>query len=196
MARVRNAKTAGGVNPRVQFRRGASGFTLAEMLIVVLILGIVALTTVPLIGTALQEARLSRATVDVVSALEYARAGAAATGADFQVRFPDGAGIVVVEQRVPNTDIEASDLIPEALIENGIFEPVPHPVDKHTNAFAVVTQEDGFPKIVSADFGGTNGVIFGNQGIPSSAGEVELAFGRYHRTVKLNGQTGRTGVGE
>lgn len=197
MARVHEADSSGAVHPCAQPSPRKDGVSLAEMLIIVLVVSIVAMASLPLIGNASREARLSGATAEVVAALEYAQSCAASSGTDVRVRFPDDEGIVVVERLVPATDLLAEDtLIPEALVEQGVYESVPHPLEKRTNAFVFVTQEDGYPTITAADFEGTNAVVFGRYGKPSAKGTIELTFGDHRRTIKLGAQMGRIAIGE
>jgi prepilin-type N-terminal cleavage/methylation domain-containing protein len=196
-ARGSNARTSGVSHLCGQIPERNAGVTLLELLIVLLILSIVAMVGMPLIGSAAREARLSRATSDVVSALEYARACASSARTDVCVRFSKDTGFVVVERLVPAIDLLGGDiLIPESLVEQGVFESVPHPLEKRTNAFAFISRDAGSPTIESADFGGTNAVIFQAQGAPSSGGMVKLVLGTLKQTVSVDGVTGQISVGE
>ena len=196
-ARGGNARESGVATLWSHIHEPDSGVTLLELLIVLLIMSIVAMVGMPLIGSAAREARLSRATSDVVSALEYARACASSARTDVCVRFSKDTGFVVVERLVPATDLLAEDtLIPEGLVENRIFESVPHPLEKRTNAFAFISRDAGSPTIESVDFGGTDAVIFQAQGAPSSGGLVKLVLGTLKQTVSVDGVTGQIRVGE
>jgi prepilin-type N-terminal cleavage/methylation domain-containing protein len=175
------------------------GFSLAELLIVVLVLSIVAMTAVPLIGNGLRDARLSQATADVVAALNYARSRALASGSDLRVSFPSGGARVLVECCGVATDVLTcveGEQIEASLVEDAGFVPVPHPFEKHTNAFVMVYQGRGDPMIARADFGGTNVVQFSALGVPSSTGQVVIVCGDDHRTVHVAGSGGRIVVGD
>lgn len=173
------------------------GFTLVELMIVVMVLSIVAMAAIPAIGNVLRESRLSRAVADVAAALEYARSRAGSSGTAMRVTFPRDGLSVVVERYVPATDLwTAGSPVPAALVEGGGFRTVPHPLEQRGKAFVYFRPGDDGPSIAAAEFGGTNAVVFQSLGTPSSAGAVEIVYGGSARVVTVEGETGRIGVGD
>jgi len=66
------------------------GFTLIELVIVFIIIGICATLIAPGIGTWLPRYRLRNATRDIVSTMRMAQLRAVSTGRTYQVSFPTG----------------------------------------------------------------------------------------------------------
>ncbi len=187
---MKRAHSSGRILTRL-YPPARGGYTLTELLILVLVLGIVIMATIPLITAVLEDIRLSRATADVVAALEYARARAAVSGMDVRVSFPDKVGTVRVERYTTATNLmDGALLVPDTLVERGIFVPVPHPLTKQTNAF-VALGSDRAELFAVADFEGTNTLEFQAYGVPSRSGRVDIVYGERRHTVVVEGETGR-----
>jgi prepilin-type N-terminal cleavage/methylation domain-containing protein len=184
-------------HPRALDAGGGRGFTLIELAIVLLVLSIVTMTTAPLVGHALRQSRLSRAAGDVVAALDYARSRAASSGEGMRVSFPAGGKIVIVERFVLSTNlmtVAEGKTVAAAKVDAGIYRRVPHPLEKHTNAFAVIQKDDTDPYIAVATFQGSNSVEFLAMGVPSRTGRVEIASGPERWTLVVESETGRVRI--
>jgi prepilin-type N-terminal cleavage/methylation domain-containing protein len=191
------AMPRGDRRPRAAGAMARGGVSLLELLIVVLVLGIVAMASAPLIGSALRQSRLSRAAGDVVAALDYARSRAASSGEGMRVSFPTGGKIVIVERFVLSTNLATvpeGKTVAAAKVDAGVYRRVPHPLEKHTNAFAVIQRDDSDPYIAVATFQGSNSVEFLAMGVPSRTGRVEIASGPERWTLVVESETGRVRI--
>jgi type II secretion system protein H len=153
-------------------RYAGAGFTLLEVMLVVLIIGIAAAVVVPMMSSA--GSMQVRAAVNMVAAdLEYAKSMAISRGQDYKVVFNVGAESYQLEDHYGNV--------------------IPHPVKKPFN-YVVDFKNDGRldrVDIQSAVFGGGgNTVTFDPLGSPADGGTVTLQAGGVTRTVSVEPVTG------
>jgi prepilin-type N-terminal cleavage/methylation domain-containing protein len=171
-----------------------TGFSLLELMIVVLILGIIATTALPSLKSGVDQSRLAAATEEIVTALEYARLFALTTGTQSRVTIDATANTVWV-QRFKNTAnfLGAEAQLPKADVEGGSFLTMTHPFNRGASYYTVFSDEDRFDgvDIASSVFGAGNFITFGALGVPSSSGTVTLSLGSKLVTIAVNGTTGR-----
>jgi len=152
-------------------RDSRSGFTLIEILIVAVLLGIVALTTVPMLSSA-GTVQLRAASNMIAADLEYAKSMAISKGQNYSVVFDQSSESYQIQDQNNNV--------------------IPHPVKKGFN-YIVDFQNDGRLNrvdITGVNFGSTNDVAFDSLGSPDSGGTVTLQASGATGTVTVEPITG------
>lgn len=176
-------------------KRGLSnGFTLVELIIVVLILGIIAMSALPSLKSGLEHSKLSGATSEITVALEYAQLAAMTTGETYRVTIDDAADSILVERFEINADIVGGGSeLAEADMESGTFETMASATEPGEDYLIVFADEERFKgiDIASASFGGGNTVTFNAVGVPSNGGTVMLSYGSTQIPVTLDSLSGR-----
>ncbi|MBT8405846.1 MAG: prepilin-type N-terminal cleavage/methylation domain-containing protein, partial [Deltaproteobacteria bacterium] len=86
-----------------------TGFTLLETLIVLLLLGIVAMVSLPSLHGALEDSHLSSATSEVINALEFAQLTAVSSGSKTRVTIDAGTDNILVEQFMPAVSLSGNE---------------------------------------------------------------------------------------
>lgn len=149
-------------------RRGpvGRGFSMVEMVIVILILGIMAAVAVPRFADATARRRVEEAARRVEADLTMARREAAARDVKQNVSFdPAGGQYAVV--------------------------PGPRRLDGGGGAYAARLADPPYQtEIVSAQFGSDRDVLFSRNGMPDSGGTVVLRSGGHKATVTVDGAGG------
>ena len=173
--------------------RVPAGFTLLEILIVTLLLGILAMIAWPTFTSAVDGSRLSGASSDVVTSLEFTQLQAMNSGRRTRVTVDAGAETILVEQFTSSADFTQSQLA-EAAVEGGEFETVGNPLNRGTDYNLNLSNQAMFGgvDVTAVDFDGGNSVTFDALGAPSSGGTVTLAG---QVVVTLDSLTGKVTVG-
>lgn len=154
-------------------RSKAGGFTLAELLIVVVIIGITAGMVIPYAASTSGTAAQAGARM-VMCDLQYAQSAAITTQQPVTVLF--------------NTNGESYAL-------SNASGPLIHPMSK--TAYVVdFSSQRGFEglDIVSADFSGAPSVVFDELGSPNSAGRITLQAGARVYEINVAAATGKVTV--
>ena len=153
-----------------RLRRARGGFTIIEILIVVVILAIAAMTAIPMISSA--GSIQVRSVANMIAAdLEYAKSLAITKGQKFRVHF--------------HTSTDTYWLRDEAGVT------IPHPVKKGFY-YVIDLQDEGLDKadITGAVFGGSHQVEFDYLGSPDNGGTVTVQGGNTTMTIRVEAVTG------
>lgn len=179
-----------GTRPRSAFRRLArAGFTLIEIMVVVIILGIIAGVMIPNLGGSIDSTRLETASGRIAELLDYCYNAAVATGRVHGVIFsPDGRQYKVVVETPPDAENPESDqpTLEPVKLPGMIESPLPDGI-KLAEAAAfeedLLTTEEGEVRVLFFPDGTTE---FANLTLSDDKGAK--------RVVKLNGLSGTISV--
>ncbi len=182
------------------------GFTLLELLIVMLVLGILAGLAFPVLAKSVTDARLRGAVSEVATALRYAKASAMSTGRTCRVVFAVGASKETAEvsqvvhgkiDKLKDTGLSEMDdgeVDDAALLWNWeqMDNPI-HPGAPYTIDF-LAAEAFGGVDIVSATFGAGTTVEFDARGAASDDGTVVIGFGGRQASIQVDDESGRISV--
>lgn len=174
------------------------GFTAIEVIIVVTILGILAALAAPILEASVTDARLSAATADFASAVEYAQMSAVSSGRACRISADSSTEILRVEQRtfgdvVALLDPSASEL-PENVIETAETYSVMANPSFASGMYAINFHDLGVD-ILSSDMGSALPLTFDASGTPSSAAGVSLSCGGIVQKIRVDALTGKVVTG-
>ena len=177
------------------------GFTLIELVIVVLVLGILAGLAQPMLSKSVTDARLRAAASEVATALEYARATAINSGRACRVEFDVNAETVVVSQVVHDAidelndsgedeldewDVDDSGIWSYSTMDNPLHPGTPYVIDFDAKPVF------GGVDIVSALFGASNVLVdFDALGAASEDGLIVIGFGGRTANISVDDASGR-----
>ncbi len=174
-----------------------SGFTLVNLVMVTLVLGIIATASLPSFNAALEDYRLGGAAEEVTTALEYARSVAVSSGTQTKVTVDATADTILVEQYKTTANLLGTETeLPEADVETGTFATIERPMNRGTDYSINLRDEERFNgvDISGSVFGGGNFVIFDPTGAPSDGGTVTLVIKSRQITVSVDNLTGKVSV--
>lgn len=174
------------------------GFTLLELVIVILIVGILATLALPALSASLLDAHLMAANDEIVIALEYAQQMAVTSGRSCRVTVASVSGTspnVTVEQIEYAADFDnpAVTELSEEDVENAAYMTMSHPlnpVESYDVDFDRYGRFDGV-SLSSASFGADNFIVFDSRGAPSSAGTIALETGGRTLVLTIDGLSGK-----
>jgi len=157
---------------------GRPGFTLVEMLLVVIVLIIAAAIVLPNLGSAADAQAMSAARV-LAADLEVARSHALKTQRPTTLLFRDDLGAYKVVADYGGGSYASAEAIDHPVIANRAFE-------------VELAARNGMQavEVQSAAFGGETYVTFNELGEPSSAGTIVVEAGDIRMQVDVAGLTG------
>ncbi len=156
--------------------RKASGFTLIEIIIVVVILSIAAMAAIPLMSSA-SDVQIRSAANLIAADLEYAKSMAISRGQNYSVVFNEGENSYQIEDQ--------SDTV------------IPHPVKKGFDYAMNFTNDSRLGKvdITNINFGGASTVEFDCLGSPDEGGSIILNANGITATITVEPVTGYISIG-
>lgn len=148
---------------------GRAGFSLAELVVVMLVIGVLTSVASPRLADTLNRSRVTAAAARVAADLNLARRTAIATSAATMAQFVPGSNSYLL----PGID---------SLNDPG----QPYALDLSTYPYHC--------EIVSALLGGDSDVSFDFHGRPDSGGTITLRAGGFQETVTIDPDSGRAAV--
>ena len=173
---------------------GKGGFTLVELLMVVIILGIVAMAGMPTLVSGLEGYKLSAAVTEIVTAIEYAQLTAMTAGGRTRITLDASANTIKVEKSKPGSSLLGSETeLDEADVEGVSYVNMGNPINKGKDYLISLASEDRLSgvDIATSVFGAGNFIIFDALGAPSNGGAVTLSLGSRQATVSVDSLTGK-----
>jgi len=171
-----------------------NGFTLFELLIVLLIVSIFTMLGWPALNAVMGDYRLEAAAEEIVNALEFAQLTAVA-GQQTQVTISAATETIDVKQFKPTANLlSGAGSYTAAEVEGGGYAYVEDPMNKgkdYTIPFPGDSRFSGVD-ITTSSFGSP--VTFNSTGTPSTGGTVTLTFSGRQKVVTLNALTGGVSV--
>ena len=184
-----------------------SGFTLIELVTILLVFGIVVALAYPALQASLTDARLRAAASAVSTAFQFAQLSAMSTGRPYRVTVDADADTVVVATLAP-TYLAAVDAavqapgtssVAEAVIDAGDqYQSAGDPTNPGTDYQVALGSDPRYVNadIVSASFAGSSAVVFEGLGVPSAGGSALIAYGGRQIQVSIEPVTGRVTLTE
>jgi len=155
-------------------RRGGEAFTIIEILIVVVILAIAALTAIPMMSSA-GSVQVRSAANMIAADLEYAKSLAISRGQNFSIVFDTSTESYKITDQDGDT--------------------IAHPVKKGS-PYVIDFPKEGLDRvdITAVDFGGTSQIRFDYLGSPDNGGTVTVQAGGTTATISVEPVTGYISV--
>lgn len=170
------SKTRSSLSARASSRR--RGFTLAEMLVVLVIIGMIAAIAVPMLSST-GDLDTSAAARALTSDLDYAQNYAITHQTRVRVMF-DTANNTYTLMEDP---------------ESGSPIILTHPVNKKPYVIAYATSSGlKTVNLSTADFGGQASITYDSLGAPDSGGSVSVSVGSVTRQISVAAVTGKVTV--
>lgn len=179
------------------------GFTLIELTLVILIMGLVGGLAIPWLASSLEDASIDAATDEVATALEYARLTAVNSGGAARVTFDTGALTVVVERPTSPEADALRDTTQAKIGAGGIdawtFQPIMNPVSPGKEYRVDLSRGARWRgagiDVLATNFTGGQ-VEFDGIGVPSSGGTIGIVRGPRKTEIFLDSLTGNVTVVE
>ena len=154
------------------------GYTLIELMIVLLLVGILALTGLPTLARSLDERKVTWMARQIMSDLHYLQAFAVKDGNPYALAFNTSDDWY---QAIRVTVIIGTDLGGQT---------IEHPITGKMWLVSFAEGSDfGGLELAEADFGGKEWVAFDASGAPDAAGYVRIACGEFERRIEVSRST-------
>ncbi|MFH1999396.1 MAG: GspH/FimT family pseudopilin [Planctomycetota bacterium] len=176
----------------------AMGFTMVELMIVVLIVGIVATMAVPEMTYSMASSKLSAGVNELITALRFAQKIALSSSTNMQVRIGAASDTFIVERFKPGSDlsVDLGSQVDEADVESGSYVVMEHPLIPGEDYSVDLSAQSWFGgvDITDVDFSGQNRVVFDALGFPSSGGTITVVYGSFEALITVDSLSGRVDV--
>ena len=184
---------------RIDQSRLSKGFTMMEVMIVVLILSILAVAGIPALNATFDHARLSAATEEAVNALQYAQLTAMTSGRPTRVVIGHLSNRIGVRQYTLSGDLFAggNELV-SSDVEGGNYQLMDYPLKKGTKYPILFDSEDRFRgiDIATSDFDSDHPLGFDTVGSPSHGGTAKFTLGGQWIVLTVDALTGKVSLSE
>lgn len=147
-----------------------SGFTLAEVVIVVLIMSLAASVTIPRWANAVQSRRVFNAATRIAADLNRAQSAAYHRSASITVTFAVSSSQYTLGS-ITNMDRKSQ-----------------------TSTTVDLTIDPYLSKLTSVSFGGATSVTYSGFGLPTNGGTIVVSSGGYSKTVTVDANSGKANV--
>ena len=177
----------------------SAGFTLVEVAIVTLLLGIIAMLGLPTLNAAMVDSRITAAAEEIVNALEFAQMTTMTSGRETRVVIGAPLDRIAVRHYQTNADLfGGGDELVAGDVESGTYELMQYPMNKGTDYEITFPNDNRFRgvDITASDFNVEAPVFFDTLGAPSKGGTVTLALGGRQMIVTLDVLTGQVTVSQ
>ncbi len=177
----------------------SAGFTLIEVGLVVMVMGIIATISLPALNSTLQGNRLRGAADEVVTALEYAQLTAMTSGLKMRVSVSPTLDTIYVRRYETAADLfTGGDELAAGVVESETWEYVEYPLKKGVDYVIDLKGEDRFMgvDITASDFDTLDPAYFDASGIPSHGGTATLALGGSQIIITMDALTGKVSVSD
>ena len=184
--------------PAYMKKKSHGGFTLVEVLIVVLLLGLLAMMGTPTLISGMDRYRLSSTATEIITTIEFAQMTAMTAGGKTRITINDVNDTILIEKFTPDVDLLGVEAeLDEADVEGGSYKTMGHPTNKGVDYQIEVGSEDRFHgvDILTSTFGAGNFIIFDALGAPSDGGTVTLSLGGSQATLTVDALTGKVTAG-
>jgi prepilin-type N-terminal cleavage/methylation domain-containing protein len=174
-----------------------AGFTLFEIMVVLLILGIVSMLGWPALNEAMGDSRLAAAAEEVANAFEFAQMAAISSGRKTRVVIGAPQDSIAVRQHKATADLfSGGDALVSGDVESKTYEYMYYPLNKGTKYLVKLRDDSRFRgvDIKTSNFNQGAAVHFDTLGAPSKGGTVRLALRGRQMVVKLDALTGKVTV--
>ncbi len=174
------------------------GFTMAEMLIVLVVVGVVIAVAVPLINNSLDDVDVASAAKEIASALAYAQSSSVKSDFPFRVTIDESENTLVIEQKGDEQAL-AEAVVAKVAKADAIkieFVVVAAPSTPGKD-YSIDFDTDGRfigVDISSVSFGGDEWVLFDEYGAPSNGGSVVIEKSGKKAVITVEGDTGTVSV--
>lgn len=166
---ARNLKTSDSGCGGSGIRSSGGGFSLIELVLTTVIVGVVAAMAVPRYADALARYHIEGAARRVVADIDHARNRAEASSGDVAVYFD-----------IANSTIRVPGL--------------PSLTQPDVEFSTVLADEPYHTRMTGADFNGNARLDFNGYGKPAAGGTIVLRSGGLTRTITVDGDTGEAGI--
>lgn len=185
LTRAKSARTTSTIS-----HTSMRGFTILELVIVVLIVGIVVMLGMPQLTASITDARLNAVISEIATAVEFAQLSAMSSGRACRLTFDADTETFLVEQLVykkkANILDVASKTLAEAFVESSSeYMVMEYPMKPGTNYSVDFTSSDWFGgiDIVAVVYSTGSDLVFDESGSPSC--QMKMAVGYGGRQVVL-----------
>jgi prepilin-type N-terminal cleavage/methylation domain-containing protein len=180
-------------------RRSPRGYSLVEIVLVMLVMAITVAIGRPMLGSSLLDAALEAAVGETITAIQFAQSSAVGRGEDHRVAFdPNNDTVTLTRASTDSTQTAGirNRLVGQlagSSVESTTYVPVPHPFRRGSSYILDFRKDARFRRadIVDVDFGTKAQLTYDARGLPESGGTVRVSLGGRGVLLTVDAVTGR-----